>query len=82
MNFPGCTPSMKEEAEFFLTSTFNADWSPTAITKSKKTIGTDSDEEPFVLIPTELVPTTKKKSPVCSMTMLTYGSVYVCLCFC
>ena len=84
MNFPGCTPSMKEEAEFFLTSAFNADWSPTAITKGKKTVGTDSDDEPSpasVEIPTELVPT-KKKIPVCSMSMLMYCSIYVCLCFC
>jgi len=85
MNFPGCTPSMKEKTEFFLTSTFNADWSPTAIRKSKKTVGTYSDDEPSqpsVEIPTKLVPTTKKKIPVCYMTMLMYSNVYVCLCFC
>ena len=52
---------MKEEAEFFLTSSFNADWCPNAIAKGKKSVGTDSDDEPslpYVVIPAKLGPST------------------------
>ncbi len=46
MNSPGCTPDTKEEAEYFLTSAFNSDWSPSVIEKGKKA-GAKSDEEPL-----------------------------------
>ena len=45
MNFIGCTSSTKHDAEKYLRSAYNADWSPEAIASALKKVA-DADKDP------------------------------------